>query len=148
MSINTALLLVLADASIQATAKQYGTDLVGSSDSISLKIAAEFAKRKDDAETAAVKEICNLYEVKDANILLLSQQKEVLQQQMNELDNAAAEISNAAAYGSATRNFLPLSTITKQPIPVGAKKELLVVPKGWTVPVAAPAAPAAPAAAS
>jgi hypothetical protein len=139
-TINTSLILVLADTAIATAAESFGTHLTGTNDSFANTLTEVAKERRTKAEKDAAEEIVNTIEIKNALVLANVQRIAGLEQEIAKIKEQSALLAKAEVYGFATRNFLPLALLSGQAAPAGARKDLLTIPKDWVAPSAPEAA--------
>lgn len=130
-TINTAVILLLADSAIQTDAQKYGTEIVGSDDAFNKTLQEEANKRRVEAEKAAATVILDVVELKNTLILADVQRVAALKEEIAKVEKHSQELATATTYGFESRNFLPLALLTGAPVPAGAKKDQFAVPKDW-----------------
>jgi hypothetical protein len=138
--VNNQVLASLANADLRDAAVAYGANMPTD---IRDEFIRQTNERNNDIKKAAVTEIISLLDNKDEFIVANQIQIMELEKQVAAMKALQAKTQRAAAYGTATRNFLPLVKIIGGVIPTGTEKSLTVVADDWTDPVvAAPAATA------
>jgi hypothetical protein len=126
-AVNTATLLRLADKDTDKLVQDFG----GLPLDIKEAIIKKQAESRQATVDAAAQEIVNLKQIKEAQLLLNAQRIQALNNEVAAITSQMGVIQDADRFGDSTSNYLPLAKTLNQGTPVGAKSELLSVPKDW-----------------